>query len=284
MAENGTPRDERPGEGLDRTHLDRIIRRATELQFEGGGVGSDRLSEDEVLRIGSEVGLERKHLLRALGELRVDSLRAPAETDTGILHRVVGPARVSASRVVPAEATRAMHEVGEYLRLGESLRQVRKRGSRSRWEPEPGIAAYLQRELRLGGRSYDLARTDGVDVAVEPLGEATALVSITADVSTTRSQVGWGWGSGLTLGSAGVGLAVGLVIGIPFLVAPAVVAGGAGAVAAARRDYRKRIARIRQAMDGLLDRMEAGDPLLAPGPSLRDRWTASTPGPRRPRR
>lgn len=284
MADTESPHEESPGQGLDRTHLDRIIRRATELQFVGSGEGPDQLTEGEVLRIGSEVGLERKHLLRALGEVRADALQAVDDPESGLLRRMVGPARISASRVVPADPARAMGDVGEYLRLGESLRQVRKRGFRARWEAEPGIAAYLQRELRLGGRSYDLARTDGIDVAVEPLGEGSTLVSITADSATTRSQVGWGWVSGLTLSAAGVGVGVGLAIGLPILAAPAAVVGGIGGVVASRRDYRKRLGRIRQAMDGLLDRMESGDPLLAPGPSLRDRWTAASPGRHRPRK
>jgi hypothetical protein len=257
---------------LDREQLDRVIRRATELQFAGAErEGRERLSEDEVLRIGREVGLDPAHVRRALGELRADALLPRQAEERGLVSRFVGQPRVVASRAVPGRSTEVIRILERYLSAGESLRQVRKRDRRSRWEAEEGVVASIQRSLRWGGRTYELARAAFVDMNVEDLEEGFSLVTLAADLSPTRSNAAWGWTTGVTTGAAGAGLGIGLAVGFPFLAAPAAVAGLAGGVAAARKDHARTSERMRLALEGILDRLEAGEPLLAPGPSWRDR-------------
>lgn len=264
---------ETTGEGLDREQLDRVIRRASELQHAGSDVtANERIPESEVLRIGREVGLDPEHVRRALGELRAEGLLPSTERDTGVLTRLVGPARIGASRVVPGAGGELLESLEGYLERGESLRQVRKRAGRSRWEPAEGLVASLQRGIGWGGRSYDLARIRALEVSVEPLDEESTLVAFVADLSSNRSESGWGWMVGLGTGGGGLGMAVGTFVAGPILIVPGVVLGAAGGVVAARRDYANRLERTRMVLEGILDRLEAGEPLLAEPHSWRDRW------------
>lgn len=256
---------------LDRGQLDRVIRRATELQFGGGDDTADRLSESEVLRIGREVGLAPEHVRRALGELRAESLLPTLPEDQGPVARFVGPARVAASRVVRGRAPAVISTLEDYLARGESLRRVRKREGRSRWEAEEGVVASIQRGLRWGGRTYELARASSVEASVSHLEEGYVLVSLVADLSSERSQNAWGWTFGLGLGGVGAGVGLGIAFATPWLGIPAAAVGAVGGVAAARHEHSKSAERIRLAIEGILDRLEAGEDLMKAGPSWRDR-------------
>lgn len=263
------------GGGFDRAALDRVIRRASELQFSADGEADrPRLSEAEIFRIGREVGLDTEHLRRAMGEVRAESLLPVLEGEgTGVVDRLVGPAILRASRVVDREPEPLLRTMEEYLDVGESLRRIRKQGNRSRWAPAEGMLASLQRGLNWGGRSYELARCSSVEMSIEPLGEGRSVVALVADHSKRRAESTFGWTAGLGMGGGlGLGLGVGLATGIgPLLVAPGLALGvGAGAVAA-RKDYGSQAARIRLALEGILDRLEAGEPLLGGTASWRDR-------------
>ncbi len=261
-----------PEAGYDRAQLDRLIRRATELQLARlDEKGRDRLSEGEVLRIGREVGLEPELMRRAMGELRAEALLPPEDRDRGVSGRLFGSARVTVSRAVPGRDSEVARNLEGYLRVGESLREVRKRGGRSRWEPEEGFMAQLQRGLRIGGRAYTLASVSALQLTVEPLEEGTSLVALQADLTSMRREKGWGWAGGLGLGSAGVGLGIGFAVGFPYLAIPVAIAGAAGGVMAGRHDLAGQREKLRVNMEGILDRLERGERLLDPGPSWRER-------------
>jgi len=261
---------------LSRDELDRVIRRAAELQFAGSGEEpGSRLSEAEVLRIGREVGLEPRHVRRAMGELRAESLLPVAGGDEGLLGRLVGSSLVSASRVVKGEIDPLTRGMENYLEVGESLRQLRKRGRHSRWEAAEGMIASLQRGLRWGGRKYELAQARYVELNLEPVGDDQVLVALQADLSSMRVETVSGWTAGLSLGGAGVGFAAGVVLAGPILAVPGAVLGMGAGIASARRDFRGRTERIRMVMEGILDRLESGSPLLSESPSWRDRWLQS---------
>src|SRR3954447_13681142 len=81
---------------IDRTALERIIRRAAELQTAEREVG-DTLTSEELIAVVSEVGLPPRHFQHASLEERA-RLGAPASS--GILERFAGPGDVAAQRVV----------------------------------------------------------------------------------------------------------------------------------------------------------------------------------------
>ena len=80
---------------LDREALERVIRRATELQA-GERATGDGLTTDEVVALGREVGIPPQHLHQALLEERART----GMDATGPLDRVAGPGTIQAQRVV----------------------------------------------------------------------------------------------------------------------------------------------------------------------------------------
>jgi hypothetical protein len=240
-----------------------VIRRAVELQFHAGEAAEGQsLSEEEVLRIGREVGVDERHLRRALGELRAESLVPIGVDETRFLDRSVGPGRVHASRVVPGEAREVEGKLAEHFRSGESLTRIRSRQGRSRWEPAEGFLAEIQRGVHWKGYRYDLARARAVDLAVVPLEDGYSLVAISADLTKSRSENYFGY-----LGvSGGVGAASGIGFGLIvtggwFMAAPGLLVGAAIGAFSGKRAHAREVERLQLAIEGVLDRLESGEPL-----------------------
>ena len=265
-----SPAHREPGGSLDRTDLDRVIRRAVELQFqETDAREGESVTEAEVLRIGREVGVDEKHLRRAMGELRAESLVPVPVVERPVLERYVGPGTVQASRVIPGEARVVEEKLAEHFRAGESLTRIRSRGGRSHWEPAEGFLAELQRGFRWKGYRYDLARAAAVDLTVVSLEEGFALVTISADLRKSRSENFFGHlgVSGSVGAAAGVGvgmiLAGGWVVAVPGAAVGLALGGFSG-----RNAHRREVHRLRLALEGILDRLEAGEPLARKGQGI----------------
>ncbi len=269
--QGGPTREEAPGAPLPtvrRADLDRVIRRAAELQFQeqearGGPEGGD-LSETEILRIGEDVGLESEHLRRALGELRAERLTPSLPREDGLMARMVGPARIQAARALPGTAADLSPRLHDWLRRNESLTPLRERLGSSLWEPNKGFTAQIQRGLNVSGKNYELAQARSLEVSVVELEAGWVLVTLVADLSNVRTEHGIGWGVGV--GLAGVGLGVGVALAAAFppvaIVGTAVAAGlggGAAGTTLARQTLPPVRARMAVALEGLLDRCERGD-------------------------
>jgi len=249
--------------GFSTEDLERVIRRATELQFEeaGGSRVRDLLDERELLRIGAEVGIDSRHLRRAMEELRAEGLRPDLPSDAGALARLIGPGYLRATRAVPGTSADVEARLEAHLAAGESLTRVRKRGGSSLWEPAGGPVENLRRAFRIGGRSFELARAGQVELSVASLEEGHSLVTLTADVRKIRSEEGVGWMLGAGAIGAAASIGVGFIVLSPLLALPgALVGGGVGRVIG-RSQFRNRADRIRLAMEGILDRLESGEPL-----------------------
>jgi len=87
------------GELIGREALDRILKRAAELQAGEQDVG-DGLTRAELLKLGDDVGIPAQYLRQALLE---EQTRAAPEPAGGLWGAIAGPARVSAYRVVPGD-------------------------------------------------------------------------------------------------------------------------------------------------------------------------------------
>lgn len=253
---------------VSRGDLDRVIRRAVELQFQEVPDDGGALSEDEVLRIGREVGLEPEHVRRALGELRAEALVPALPPDTSVLRRFVGEGRIRAERVVPGDAETVEERLVRWLSGAESLHAVRRRAGVSLWEPAEGIVAQLQRGLKWGGQRYELALARQVEVSVQGLEDGYVLVTLTLDVRNVRAEHG-----GVAIGvssavGAGAGIAVTALLLPPLGIVAGAVAGlamgGAGGVAIGRSTFDQKAERLRLAAEGLLDRLERGELVKLP--------------------
>ena len=256
----------RPRErGVDRKELDRIIRRAAELQFHASDGPGEVLSEAEVVRIGEDVGLDTRHVRRALEEVRADALAPDLPRDSSPLQRVIGPGRIQLRRVIPGEPGKVEADLASHLRDRESLHPVRSRAGVSIWEPAEGFLPQLQRGLKWKGHRYDLAQAKQIEVAVLALEDGFSLVTLTLDLRNLRAEHGGGYLAMLpALGGAG-GLALGLTalslppVGVVAAAALGMAGGAAGGVPAGRRAFRNQVERVRLASEGLLDRLEKGE-------------------------
>lgn len=251
---------------VSRNELDRVIRRATELQFSEGDPDGGEMSEAEVLRIGREVGLDAEHLRRALGEIRAEALTPALSPDSGAMRRLVGAAQLRVDRVVPGAPREVEERVVRWFSEAESLHLVRRRAGVSLWEPDEGFVAQLQRGLKWGGQRYELAQARQVELSVQGLEEGFSFVSLTIDLRNLRAELGGGYMAGFGFMGGGVALAVSAaVLTPPGLVAAGVVGvavGTAGGLGVGRSSFRGRAERVQLAAEGLLDRLERGELLL----------------------
>ncbi|MDX1578902.1 MAG: hypothetical protein R3266_10470 [Gemmatimonadota bacterium] len=253
-----------PDTPLSSDQLERVIRRAAELQT-AREVLPETLEDAEVVQIGAEVGLHESHVRQALLELRAETMAPQAPEEDSLPQRLWGPALIQASRVVPGDRAEVQGRLREYLRLGESLRQVRDRPGLSFWEPASDLISQIRRGLDIGGHGFALARAKRIEVAIQALEPGRSLVTISADLRNQRAEHAGGWytGAGLTTAGVTAGLVAGA--GAPLLLVLPLVAGTAfgGGTWLARRTLRGEREKIELAVQGLLDRLESGGDISA---------------------
>ena len=252
---------------VTREQLERVIARASDLQFRRSKPVGGELQAGEVVQIGAEVGIEERYVRQALAEVEAASLIPDAPLDEGLARRIAGPAIVSTSRVVPGGPSEVEANLESYLRQEELLRQVRSRSGGSVWEPGTGLVHQMRRAFDVGGRRYTLAKARDLQIRVAALESGWSLVTLTADIGNLRAERLAGWFTGM--GLAGAAGAFGLLTAtgggvLPLLGALAVFSGfTALATACARAGTRKAGQRTRRALEGLLDRLERGENLLS---------------------
>ena len=254
-----------PQRKVSSQELEAVIRRASELEAAGGG-GEEALSEDEVLRIGRELGLSPLHVRQALAEVRG---KQPAEP--GLLARVMGPGIVSGSRVVQGEAGRVREKIERYLLDVEHMVIVRRQGGFTRYERGTGLGTAVRRvTTQLSTRSrYAEFGLKEVDVSVQPLEDGYSMVTLSVDLSSNRAAI---FGGGLAIGSA-VGTALAVVVGIA--VDPAAALFGLPLVGAggwaARPAYHNVFENAQRRVESFLDRVQHGELSVPPPPDWRKR-------------
>ena len=281
-AKSGTGANDAPADAqhrsITRRDFEGIIRRAAELSASEAEENADEfLSEDEVIRIATEVGLPARHVRQALFEL------PEIDPETGDRGGYFGDAVLTASRAVPGKAEDVLRRMEDYLSTREYLQVVRRRPQRVFLMPAEDTISSLARGLLRPSRRYFLARARRVVVSVRPLEETRAHVQIALDLSQQRRDTvrgSWFGGSALGLlvgGSAAVGLAFAdlpaavIVVTQVTAFATGFAATIAGVFAASRAAFRKHLDGARFELDGLLDRAEHGQALEPPPAPWRKR-------------
>lgn len=252
---------ERTGEssGVSPGELERVIRRAAELQFEHGtGPASEVVPEEEIFRIAEEVGLSRAVVRQALAEVRSETSEAMLPEGAALARRLFGPATVRASGVVSGDQEELEAAAAAYLRQREHLRRVHAHPGHSVWEATAGLVSTVQRTLDVGGRERELAKVRRVELVIDRLDEQRCLVVATADLGNLRTEHVAGWQLGLGLPGLTVAALLLVFAGIPGLVAAPFAAGGTvgGALWGSRRTYTQHRARIGAALRALIDHMQ----------------------------
>jgi hypothetical protein len=189
---------DRPGLGrhLERRAVDRVLKRAVELQAaEHGGV--DGLDEQQLTQIAEEIGIAPQHLRRALAEERIGL--GHAEPRPGLGQRLLGPQKLTVGRAFRGDPRILLGAGAEWLEREESLRISRKLADGLSAEPDPRTLAKLRSALGLARGTGQLRKADSVVLRVERLDDAEVLVTATADMLAGRRRAAAGMGVLLAL-------------------------------------------------------------------------------------
>jgi hypothetical protein len=267
MTDEASPERPQTGRSLARRDFEQVIRRAAELSASEGDP-DEQLSEDEIVRIGQELGLSSKHVQRALYELP-ELTEAPRWYD-----RYFGPGIFSVNRVVPSPADPTMNRLQDYLITREYLQIMRRRGQAVAFAPADDTLSTLARAFMRPGRRHLIARASRVIVNVQSLPENESHVRFDVDLGEERRQkvkAGFMLGAlgGTVLGAVAAGVtAVNTVIFSP---APEIMAFTstfalvtAASVSAAAARFKNRVLMAKFELAGLLDRVEHGESLEPP--------------------
>jgi hypothetical protein len=254
-----------------------VIRRAAELSATEAEGDEETLSEDEVIRIASELGLPSKYVRQALFELPQIDTATTARGD------YFGDAVLTATRIVPGRSPDVLRRIEDYLSTREYLQVVRRRADRAFLMPAEDAISNLARGLLRPSKRFYLARARRVVVSARPIDDGTAHIQIALDLSEQRKEAvrtGWIAGSfcGVLLGAAGAFLVTMADLPSAVTVAGQVTAFAGGfagtvtaALAASRAAFRSKLAGARFELEGLLDRAEHGQPLEPPPAPWRKR-------------
>jgi hypothetical protein len=242
-----------PARPLSNQQFEMVIRRAAELQARGAEEpGSEAMSEEEVIRIGRELGLSAPNLHRALAEVR-----GQQEMEDGTLVRMMGPARLSASRSVAGDPVRMRSLIEAYLLDREYMTVERRHPDRTTYVRASGIFATLGRATTGAFGSTKLLDLERLDVSVAPLEEGVSYVTLSTDLSGTRN----GYLAGAAVSSGSMGAVSGLTLAIA--VAPPVALVALPVMGAVywgiRQAYEVERRKRQTQLEALLDRVEYGE-------------------------
>jgi hypothetical protein len=241
---------------IDKKALERIVRRAAELQAGSAEIG-EGLTSQEVFALGKDVGIPEGYLRQAMLE---EQTRAAEEGSIGTWTWLTGPRSISATRVVPGDRAAVERVLNRWMMDEELLQPKRQYADRTTWEPKPGAFASIQRALS-GRRRYSLASAAQISSQVAALEPGFCLVRLEADVSHQRrnrisggvvlSALGWAMTGAAMLIAPRLALAqiVTMIPGVGLSIAGASVA----------RTHRGANERVQVGLEQVLDRLERGD-------------------------
>lgn len=241
--------------------LDLIVRRAASIQNKRGSPGSELLTEEEVIEIGRQVGLEPEYVRRAMAEVHAESLAPERPPGNRILDLIGGDSRIEVRRVVAGEPTLIQQQVEMLLREREKLSALRRRPMRSVWEASAGIMDRLDRFMNFSGKEYALAEARQVELAIAETEPGWSLVTLVADLANKRDEVLYTAGSGVAVAAILAAAFVGMATGYASIltVGSALLAGAAGSAVAIpwmRWSLDKRRSRIEVILEGLIDQVD----------------------------
>jgi hypothetical protein len=255
-----------PGRRLSTTEVEAVIRRAVELQVHEGDdptSAHDGMPEEELTRIGREIGLAPRHIQQALAE--TSAATAPGN---GLLDRRFGPSDVQTSRLLRIPADRAREELDRYARKQEWMVVHRRFSDRVLYTRASGFAAEVQRGLSGLSQKYPRLDLPELEVGVREADATSCYVALRGDLRSLRA----GWLGGVAAGTSG-SVIMATVLGLA--VAPPAALVGAPVLAAAlwgpRSGYRRAALQKRDQLESVLDRLEHGELAAAERPGLRER-------------
>jgi hypothetical protein len=240
---------------IDRAALERIIRRAAELQTTEREIG-ETVTSDELISLGREVGIPVRYLQQAMLEERTRLAQSKAD---GLLDRVAGPPEVSAQRVVQVEPEAVERALLRWMETNELLCIQRQQPGRIVWEPLRGLQAAIRRStaaLGAGKRPFMLSRATTVSATILPLESGYSHVALAADARKTRGEYLGGGAALAGAGAAGTATMIALGALLPVALLPLPFALGVGYIILHR--YGPALSRLQLGLERALDSLEHG--------------------------
>ena len=238
------------GKKFDRETLERIIRRASELQASQQDVGDD-LTEDQIMDLGREVGLPTRYVQQAILEERTQAI---TQADNTLMARWMGPKKLSAHRTVPGNHEDVKKLLAFWMENEELLTVKRRFKSSTSWEAKRGFFVAVR---KMGGQRFALSRTREVVGEVTQLESGWSHVRLEADLSNSRAEY-----LGGAVAMAASGTFVGGVAFMTGLIAPAIFLPpllGAGLGIVVGRTRTNAVERVKVSLEQVLDRLEHGE-------------------------
>jgi len=241
---------------IDRKALERIVRRAAELQAGSQEIGEGLTSQD-VLALGKDVGIPEGYLRQAMLE---EQTRTAPESTAGTWAWLTGPRSLVAHRVVPGDRATVERALSRWMTDEELLQPKRQYADRTSWEAKAGAFASIQRAIS-GRRRYSLASARDITSQVVQLEPGFCLVRLEADINqqrrnritggTVMAMFGWGLTGATALIAPPLALAqiLAMVPGVGLTLGGAMIA----------RTHRGANERMQLGLEQVLDRLERGD-------------------------
>ena len=241
------------GQKINRDALERIVKRAAELQAHDHEIG-EGLTDSELMALGQEVGIPSRYLQQALVEERTRDL---TRVERGFVTSLVGASRVAAERVLSGEPQKLQTALTHWMTEGELLTVKRRYPDVTSWEARSDMLASLKRSLGFSGRKYMLARAGEVVCQLTPLEEGRCHLRLVADMSNTRSTHLAGAAAlfGFSVLATGAALFTSVAIAAAIIPIPL---GLIVAYSVARRRLLE-LDRVQVALEQTLDRLEHGE-------------------------
>jgi hypothetical protein len=261
-----------PARRLTTEQVEAVVRRAVDLQArESDSAGETGVTDDELLRIGGELGIGPSYMRRALAEV---ALGTPEPE--GAAARILGTARVTAGRAIAGRPEAIRAHIERYLLDTQYLAVLRRLPDLTVYEKSGGLQVELTRAVDatravLGGRGtgprigagFDLRTARTVEVSVTALEDGACWVSLTVDLGNQRTGYWVGINSGFGVAAlTGAAVAAVAIAPVAAVIALPIMGGSAWGT---RIAYDRIVKRARLHLEALLDHLERGESLLPGG-------------------
>jgi len=238
---------------LDRSAIERVLARASELQMQRSSEPGGGLTDAQVLELGKEVGLSADALRQALAEERG---RVVGSSPRGLAGAWFGHAHFTATRVVSGTPQAVLAALDAHIR-GELPFEVKRRfPDRLTWEPKRGFLENVRLSFGVRTEGGDLVLAEEVGASVVAVDATQTHVRLEASIVAKRR----GAVQATTIVS-GISVFGAWLVGAVF--PPAVTLALAGTVGTMgvllpRRSFQGASERVVLSLDQVLDRLEYG--------------------------
>jgi hypothetical protein len=248
---------------LDRPTVDRVLRRASDLETpaQGAQAASHAISEESLLAAAAEVGLDPS-LVRV--SLAIERLGPVAEMAHG--DRLLGAGEVVVERVLGLDAAAALERLDALMVREHQLRTRRTRPNSREWHKRTGAVGAVQRAAKSAAGDAGLSRLAKVHATASQIDDDRSVLRVVADRHHQRTGAAT---AGAVAG--GLGLVTATVAGA--LLSPLLLLGAAplalGAAAGVAKRGRRQETELTIEIDAVLDAVEHDVPPRSITQSLR---------------